>query len=126
MSNIDQEIRKALMEGQSDEIQELGHEQNIWEMSMELFRGQQKMLTIGGYVIGIFFLVVGVWALLKFLTATEMLDIARFGMLFMAAFASVMAMKIWFWMVMNRNAVIREILRLELRIQEISQKLDRN
>ena len=102
MTNIDQEIRKALMEGQSEEIQELGKEQNIWEMSMELFRGHQRWLNIGGYFIGITFFAVGIWALLKFLAATELQDTARFGMLFMAAFVAVMAMKIWFWLDMNR------------------------
>lgn len=125
MTNIDQEIRRALMEGQSEEIQELGHEQNLWEMSMDLFRGRQKWLSIGGYFIGIIIVAVGVWALLQFLGATELQDIARYGIFFMAAFAAVMGMKIWFWMAMNRNAIIREILRLELRIQEMSRKLDR-
>lgn len=124
MTNIDQEIRKALMEGESEGIQELGHEQNLWEMSMELFRGRQKWLSIWGYIIGIILVATGVWALLRFLAATELQELARFGMFFMAAFAAVMAMKIWFWMVMNRNSIIREILRLELRIQEMSRKLD--
>lgn len=124
MTNIDQEIRAALMEGQSEEIQELGQEQNIWNLSMELFRGRQKWLNILGSVFGLVFTVGGIWALLKLLAATELQEIAQFGLFFITAFIAVGFLKIWFWMEMNRNSVVREILRLELRIQELSRKLD--
>lgn len=125
MSNIDQEIRKALMEGQSEEIRELGEEQNIWEMSMELFQGRQKWINIFGYIFGILFFIGGIWALLNFVAATELKEIAQTGLIFITAFVAVGFLKIWFWMEMNRNSVIREVLRLELRIQELSRKLEK-
>lgn len=125
MTNIDQEIRQALMEGESEAIQELGKEQNIWNMSMEIFRGRQKWFNILGSVFILVFTVGGIWALLKLLAATELQEIAQFGLLFITAFVAVGFLKIWFWMEMNRNSVVREILRLELRIQELSKKLDR-
>ena len=31
--------------------------------------------------------------------------------------------KLWLWMQLNKNAAVREILRLELRIQEIQKSL---
>lgn len=125
MTNIDQEIRKALMEGQSDEIQELGQEQNLWEMTMRAFQGHNRWNAILGVIGGIIVMAVGIYALIHFIDSTDSREIAIYGALFIFSLVSLIAMKLWFWMEMSRLSIIREILRLELRIQEISKKLDR-
>ena len=51
MSNIDQEIREALMAGDSEELQELGTEQNLFEMTMGTFRGRNRWWTVYGVVL---------------------------------------------------------------------------
>lgn len=125
MTNIDQEIRKALMEGQSDEIQELGQEQNLWEMTMRAFQGRNRWNAILGVIGGIIVMAVGIYALIHFIDSTDSREIAIYGALFIFSLVSLIAMKLWFWLEMSRLSIIREILRLELRIQEISKKLDR-
>ena len=39
---------------------------------------------------------------------------------FVLSFAVVALLKIWFWMVLNRNAVLREVKRLELQLARLA------
>lgn len=125
MSNIDQEIRAALMEGESLEMQELGTEQNLFEMAMGTFRGKNRWWTMYGMVLILALTAVGVYSLLQFMATTDSREIVIYGALLAFSIMAIGFIKIWFWMAMNRNAVIREILRLELRIVELSKKLDK-
>lgn len=124
MTNIDQEIRKALMEGESAEIQELGQEQNIWEMTMRVFQGRNRWNSILAVIGSIFVMAVGIYSLIQFINSTGSREIAIYGALFIFSLVSIILIKLWFWMEMSRFSIVREILRLELRIQELSRKLD--
>ncbi len=125
MSNIDQEIREALMAGDSEELQELGTEQNLFEMTMGTFRGRNRWWTVYGVVLMFALMAAAVFSVLQLLGTPDSHEIVIYGALLVFSMMAIGFIKIWFWMAMNRNAVIREILRLELRIVEISKKLDK-
>lgn len=123
MTNIDQEIREALMDKNNEALQELAEEPGMFRQLGDTFRGRNRWLTVWGFVLTLIFMGIGVWALLQFLGAEGVRELVGFATLFVVAYLSVMALKIWFWMQMNRNTLTREVLRLELRIEEIQQQL---
>jgi len=52
----------------------------------------------------------------RFLNAPEVESMLRWGAGSALAFAGLALVKVWFWMELQKNAVVREIKRLELRV----------
>lgn len=62
------------------------------------------------------------WAFYQFLVADSVDDRVFWGVLFVSALTAQIAMKLWSWMEINRNSVLREIKRVELAVARLDQK----
>ena len=121
MSNFDDKLKKAL----NDDSRELDKlvaqsQPGLIQMTLSVFRGQGMALNIMAYIIGIVFFVLMIIFAVQFFNVDTTRDQILYATLFMFCNGAVMAMKLWFWMVMNRNAVTREIKRLELQVAKLS------
>jgi hypothetical protein len=122
MSKLEDDIRNALMEddqASQDHVEEISYFGEIGE----LFKGRNRWLTIGAYIEAFLFFGVGVYGIFGILDATD--DTSRTIYLLMSIFGFMIAImiKLWLWIQINRNATVREILRLELRILDIQKAL---
>lgn len=121
MSNFDKSIAKAL--GEEPEIGEFGDEQNILEQVTSSFRSKNRWLVVFGIVFGLVFMGLGIYSLLQFLELKDTVQALPWAVLLIFSLMAIIAMKIWYWMELNKNAILREIVRLERRIEQLHEAL---
>ncbi len=124
MNDIDAKIREALSAEDRAVLDRLGGEPSLHNMVGETFRGRHRWMTMlaWGAVLG--------WTIFAAVAAvhffgSETLD-ARlsWGIGLVAAFIGISMLKIWYWMELNKNAVRREIKRLELQVARLAGRLE--
>lgn len=123
MNKSNEEIDKIIHEALSKEEAEFYdslEEKSIISMAFDVYKGRDRWLKI---LIAIFTFVsaIGfVYAAIQFFNAevtNEMLKWLAIGSLF---FAMTMSLKIWQWMEINKNNVLRELRRVELQLSIIA------
>ena len=124
MSDFDDTLKHALTD-EREQLDELvaQSQPGLIELLLGAFRGQSILMNIMFMVPGLVFTVLAVLSIFWFFDAQTVRDQIMFATIFMTCNAIVMTLKIWFWMVMNRNATTREIKRLEIQVAELSRKL---
>ncbi len=126
MSKLEDEIRSALIsEDDSDEIKNMMEEQSFMEQTTGLFKGKMAWTAYVTYFNMIVMFALGVWAIFQLWEAETPRQIAIYALVVNFAFLVVLMNKLWLWMQLNKNAAVREILRLELRILEIQKSLQK-
>lgn len=116
--DFDAKIRQALAEDEAD-LGVGGGEQGIFEMMIGMYRGRLLWLNILVSVFQLLFMGLAVWSALRFFEATEIKDLLFCSTLFLWSVGVTGMFKIWFWMVMNRNSLLREVKRLELEVAQL-------
>ncbi len=114
MNDIDSKIRESLKD--SREYDELFEDRNIVIEAMTPFRGHRKWINALGLCYGVFGLVLAVWAGFKFFHADVVRDQILWGGLGFLGILFTSFLKVWFWMEMHTNRILREVKRVELLI----------
>jgi hypothetical protein len=112
MNNIDQKIQAAL--GRDTAGESLLGEPNLAEEVITAFRGRNRWLTVLTVVLNLVFFAGAVWAGMRFFqagTVPAQIQWAALGFVFLFM---MMGLKLWFWMEMHTNRVLRELKRMEL------------
>ena len=119
--NIDELIKQALTEEESEYLEKMG-EQSLLEEGLGLIKGRRGWISIWiGFVILVVF-IGSIYCAVKFFEVTEVKELMIWGGGFFFGMFMVTALKIWAWMQMDRNAIIRELKRLELQIASLKSK----
>ena len=118
--DLDDQIRRALRAHDETADFDSLEEQNIFAQLFAVFRGRQRWLNLLGAVLQLVYVVACVYSALRFFDAETVRDQILFATAFLASLGVTMAFKIWFWMVLNRNSVLREVKRLELQVAHLS------
>ena len=114
--NIDDLIKQALSEEESEVLERLSEEQSIFEQLLSNFQGKMKWMSMYiAFMILVFFLL-SIYCLIEFLNADDIRLMILWGAGMGASFLTVGMLKMWQWMQMDKNALLREIKRLELHI----------
>jgi hypothetical protein len=114
MNDIDQKIQAALRRGESADG--LGDEPNITEEVLNAFRGRHRWLSalvVSKQIAAMAGLIFATW---HFYHATDVAVQLRWGGLGVVLLVVVALIKIWFWLEMQTNRVLREVKRVELRL----------
>jgi len=124
-NNIDEKISRALaadeeLAGFGAGDSQVSVDQSIFQELLDAFRGRQRWLNILGAVIQLIYLCLCIWSAYRFFEAEALRDQILFATGFLACLGITMAFKIWFWMVLNRNSVLREIKRLEYQVARLT------
>lgn len=112
MNDLDKKIQAALRG--SPGADELGHEPNIAEELVATFRGRRRWLNGIAFGWTLVLFLVAVWAGCEFFQADAMRDQLRWGGLTLLAALAVAMVKIYFWLELHTNRVLREVKRVEL------------
>ncbi len=112
MSELDERIRAALKEdGRGDELLQ---EQGIISEVIAPFRGQHRWTIFVATLFGVAGVGLAIWAGFRFAGAVEVRDqIVWAGVCLLGILINSM-IKIYFWMEMHSNRILREIKRVEL------------
>ncbi len=124
-ANIDQLIRAALNDEETQAFDDLG-EQNIFEEALSVLNGRSKIITIMTVVVTFVMFGCAVYAGIQFFktdpNATKTLIAWASG--FLMAMIGVSMLKMWYWLEMERHGTIREIKRVELQLSHLARKLE--
>ncbi len=83
---------------------------------VQSFRGKQRWMVLLVWVQTLVFFLVSVWAAVQFFGTDETRDQILFATLFLWSSLAVALMKMWYWSRLDRNALQRDIRRLELQV----------
>jgi hypothetical protein len=87
--------------------------------------GRLRWFNAAGWIGGV--VLFGVAAVLawRFAQARELGDMLRWGAASALAFAGIALMKVWFWLELQKNAIVREVKRLEVQVASLAAQLRR-
>ena len=116
MNELDKKIKEALRQEDAEIFEDLGGEPSVFELVIDTFRGKHWWLTVLTIFWSLVFFVLGTLSAVKFFKTDDSRDMMMWALAFIFCMMAVSMMKMWFWMEMNKNAITREIKRLELQI----------
>ncbi|MDO9222586.1 MAG: hypothetical protein Q7U20_02625 [Caulobacter sp.] len=121
MTHIDDAIRQALSAEDARALEGFGGEQSlIREAFATLGAGPNQLIYAGGWLGGFLLFGAGVATGWKFYNAVDAHEMALWGGATVLAFIAIGLIKIWFFMEMNKNQIIREVKRLELQVARLA------
>lgn len=112
MNDLDQKIQAALR--RTPNAGEPGGEPNLAEEVLTAFRGRHRWFTTLLVLINLVLFAGMIWAVVRFLGADNVKAQLQWGALAGVLLQAVMFIKLWFWLEMHTNRVLREVKRVEL------------
>ncbi|MFN0729608.1 DUF6768 family protein [Polaribacter gochangensis] len=125
MKNNTEEIDKLIKETLSQEEAKFYDElepQTIFEMVIGLFQGKNKWVMFLMNFMTLIFFGMFVYCVVQFFNTTEINELIKWGIGGLIFLFGVSMLKIFAWMQMDKNAILRELKRLELLITSASTK----
>lgn len=126
MKNEIEEIDKLIKETLSEEeasFYDALDEQGIFEMLFGLFRGKNAWINILLNVMIIVFFALFIYSGVQFFEADTTEGLIKWGFGSMIFILCISMLKLYAWMQMDKNALLREMKRLELQVMSLSGKV---
>jgi hypothetical protein len=117
MSLTDQQIKDALRNNSLDQP-------GIIEMAASNFRGRNLFVSIFTTIVSLAILAAMVWCAMRFFQATAVRDMILYAILFMYGSLAVGMLKLWFWLMMIRYSIVREVKRVELQVSMLAERME--
>lgn len=118
MNDIDKKIQEALSSAHKDG--EFNSEPNITEELIKTFQGRHKITLLIALIVSTIIFAVSIWAGFQFFKAETTQMQLRWGGLCLVTLLMVSFVKVYFWLEMHSNRLMRELKRLELLISSTS------
>jgi hypothetical protein len=119
MENLENKLHEALQKNEtSSEIP-----MPMRDVLVGSLHGQMRKFTLIAYLYIVLFLVLAVAAGIGMFVAKEMVTQILCGIALHGCILIIGFVKLWYWMLTNRNATNRELKRLELQIAELCEML---
>ena len=122
MEDIDKLIKETLTEEESKFYDEL-EEQNVLQMVWGLFKGKNKWILIMMNIVTLIFFGLFIYCLVQFFSVEATKDLLKWGLGGVIFLLGVSMLKVFAWMQMDKNALLREIKRLEIQISSLSGRM---
>ena len=120
--NANNEIRDAMKKADWAEELDAARDQSFRQMMAGTFRGRNRWMAVVVYIYLLVFTGLMVASVIQFFGGETTAHQIAWATAFLFSSMVVMFLKLWIWNMMNRNAIVREIKRLELRLAEGSPK----
>jgi hypothetical protein len=125
MNDIDRAIRQSLSAEDAELLDRLGADQSLHRQVLATFEGQLRWLNAAGWLAGFALFALALGMAWRFLQAQEVGDMLRWGAASALAVAGLALVKVWFWMELQKNAIVREVKRLEVQVASLAAQLHR-
>ncbi|WP_298494904.1 DUF6768 family protein [uncultured Algibacter sp.] len=120
--SIDKLIKETLTEEEAKFYENLD-EQNVIQMIGGLFQGKNKWLLVLMNLVTVIFFALFIYCLVQFFNVESTKELLKWALGSIIFLIGVSMLKVFAWMQMDKNAIIREIKRLELQLSSLSSKL---
>ncbi|MHC4080216.1 MAG: DUF6768 family protein [Planctomycetota bacterium] len=117
MMKLDDDIKKLL--ANEEALYDLGKEEGVFRQMAGIYRGKLRWMAIAVTIESVVFLALLVLAAVEFFQAGDTKQQILYATVVVLLAMLLLLIKLWGWGQMNRNAIQREIKRLELRILEL-------
>ena len=125
MNDIDEAIRRTLSREDAKLLARFETEPALHRQVLDMFRGNLRWLTAAGWVAGLALFAAGAYFWWRFAHASEV----RHMLLWLApaalCFLGLALVKVWFWLELQKNTVLREVKRLELQVASLAGRGER-
>lgn len=119
---IDKLIEESLNKDEAKFYHEL-EEEGLFKQWGGLYTGKLKGWAILTTVVQLILTVATFYFGYQFFTATETGELFKLGGIFFIIFSATSMMKLWHWMQMDKNSILREMKRMEFQIAVLSEKI---
>ena len=125
MDDLDRAIRQTLSAEDTELFDRLGADATLRRQLLATFDGRLRWLNAAGWIGGFMLFGAGSVFASWFLAAQDLQDMLRWGAASALAFAGVVLVKVWFWLELQKNAIVREVKRLEVQVASVAAQLRR-
>ena len=125
MNDLEQAIRQSLSAEDAALLDRLGADQALHRQVLATFEGRLLWFNALGWITGVVLFSVASITALRFANAPDLADMLRWGAASALAFAGVALVKVWFWLELQKNAIVREVKRLEVQVASLAAQLRR-
>ncbi len=119
MKDIDQQIRRALNAEEAQQFDDYG-ELGLHEMVLQSFKGKSRWLVALAFSYLAIFMGLMIFMGYQFFVAATQRGMIGWAVGFVSCLLVTCMIKVWYWMELNKNAVTREVKRLELQVARLS------
>jgi len=119
---IDELIEKSLSEEEAAFYNELD-QQGLFKMWFDLYTGKLGLWGIAAALFQVIFTILAVYFTYKFFTVEGIETMLRYGGGMFISVLFMQIVKLWHWMQMDKNAITREIKRLEFQVAVLMEKV---
>lgn len=123
MEDIDKLIKETLTEEEAKFYDELD-EQNLFQMLGGLFKGKNSWVALIMNVMNALVFGLLIYCIIQTFDVENTNDLILWVGGVLLCFLTMSMLKIYMWMQIHRNALMRELKRLELQISSLSGKMD--
>lgn len=122
MSNLDRAIREALSKEDADFLARFDSQSTPVAEVLDTFRGQWALLNAFAAFISFVLFGAFVYFVWQMLSAVDVREVVLWSVGAIIAMLGVAMLKMYFWMEMNKNVVLREVKRLELQVARLASR----
>ena len=116
--DINEKIKAAL--DTNANLPDLDADDTMRDLLRTSFRGGMRFWIVFVYAYMLLFAALAVFSAIWFFDSTEVKDMILYAGLFGVSILIITVVKLWYWMLINRNAVTREIKRLEFQVAKLA------
>jgi len=120
MTTIDQAIRQALSAEDAEFLAKFEKDQPLHEQVFGTFSGSMGALNVFAAIITFAMFGAALYCAWNMFGAEDVRETLLWSVGVVLAMLAVSMLKIYFWMELNKNAVLREVKRLELQIARLA------
>jgi len=122
IEDIDKLIKETLTQEEAKFYEDLD-EQNLFQMMGGLFHGKMKWIMIIVNISMVGFFACFIYCAIQFFDTDVTNELIKWSVLGAFCMMAISMLKMFAWMQMDKNGIIREIKRLELQVSILSTKL---
>lgn len=118
---IDQLIKESLSKEEAEFYANL-EEEGFWQKVGRLYTGKMSWMAILTAIVHTIVVAIAVYCGYKLFTVPDMIEILRYGVVLFIALSFGCMIKLWQWMQIDKDSILREMKRLEFQIAILMEK----
>jgi len=121
--DIDKLIKDTLTQEEAKFYDGL-EEQGLWDMVVGIFQGKLGWIVAIMNIVNLIVFGVLIYCFIQFFTVVETNELIKWGLGIVICMVFNVMIKLYAWMQMDKNAILREMKRLELQVSSLSGKIN--
>jgi uncharacterized protein YqhQ len=123
MDAFEKKIAEALDRDAAEAFEKMGADQSIFEMMFNGFRGRNRWLNVIMSVVMVLIFAFGVYCIVRFFQAEDVRAMFSWGFGALVTMLMSSFLKLWFWLEMQKNSIVREVKRVEVQVASLARRL---